>query len=112
MAVSYTSLMNGAKGARRIDSHGITATNAIMQSIERELDRAEALHPEYPESMYKRFAIMAEESGEVAKAILDWESYKSPGTWNHIREELIQTAAMCVRMLKNMEMEDNEEGEE
>ncbi len=43
---------------------------------------------------------MQEESGEVAKAVLDWDIGRD--TKAHIAEELIQTAAMCVRMLKTL----------
>ena len=68
--------------------------------VEQELNRAKKKHPEYPECNYKRLAIMQEEAGEVTKAVLHHEYEK--GTVEDIKEELIQTAAMCMRMLENL----------
>jgi len=34
------------------------------------------------------------------KAVLDY--HDAGGTLDHVKEELIQTAAMCMRMLKNL----------
>lgn len=68
--------------------------------IERELKRAERLHPQYPSNLYQQLAIMQEEAGEVTKAVLDYHYER--GTLSQIREEVIQTAAMCMRMLENL----------
>lgn len=68
--------------------------------IESELQRATKKHPNYPTDMFQQLAIMQEEAGEVTKAVLDHHFEK--GTLEHVREELIQTAAMCVRMLQNL----------
>lgn len=68
--------------------------------IESELQRAEKKHPIFPQDMFKQLAIMQEEAGEVTRAVLHYH-YEN-GTMDHIREELIQTAAMCMRMLKNL----------
>lgn len=72
--------------------------------IEAELNRAKKLHPNYPTDIYHQLAIMQEEAGEVAKAVLDYKSNKA--SLNDVREELIQTAAMCVRMLENLPLHD------
>lgn len=69
--------------------------------IERELIRAKKIHPDNPKDELFQLAVMIEEAGEVAKAVLDYRSKKCDK--KHIREELIQTAAMCMRMLENME---------
>jgi NTP pyrophosphatase (non-canonical NTP hydrolase) len=68
--------------------------------IESELKRAEIKHPDYPIDMFRQVAIMNEESGEVTKAVLDY--HYEGGSIEHIKEELIQTAAMCMRMLMNL----------
>lgn len=68
--------------------------------IDAELKRAETKHPVFPDDMFRQLAIMQEEAGEVTKAVLHYH-YEN-GTLNDIREELIQTAAMCMRMLINL----------
>lgn len=72
----------------------------IFEVIDAEVERAESKHPDYPKDMYKQLAIMQEEAGEVTKAVLHYE-YEF-GSLNDVKKELIQTAAMCVRMLKNI----------
>jgi NTP pyrophosphatase (non-canonical NTP hydrolase) len=69
--------------------------------IDAELKRAEQKHPNYPADMFQQLAIMQEEAGEVTKAVLHYHYEK--GTIYHVREELIQTAAMCMRMLQNLQ---------
>ena len=68
--------------------------------IQDELERAEIKHPDFPDDMFHQLAIMQEEAGEVTKAVLQYK-YED-GTYEHIQEELIHTAAMCMRMLQNM----------
>lgn len=68
--------------------------------IDAELKRAEKLHPNYPADMFRQLAIMQEEAGEVTKAVIDY--HYGNDSIDHIKEELIQTAAMCVRMLDNL----------
>jgi len=68
--------------------------------IDRELIRAEKIHPDFPKDIFQQLAIMQEESGEVVKSVVDYQFHG--GTINDIREELIQTAAMCMRMLNNL----------
>ena len=73
---------------------------SIYSEIEQELIYAKQQHPNYPTDIFKQLAIMQEEAGEVTMAVNDLESGKS--TIKHVREELIQTAAMCVRMIENL----------
>ncbi len=70
------------------------------ERIQRELDRAEFKHPDFPSDMFRQLAIMQEEAGEVTKAVLHY--HYEGGSFEHIEEELIQTAAMCMRMLENL----------
>lgn len=72
----------------------------ILEAITQELGSAEIKHPDFPTSIFRQLAIMQEEAGEVTKAVLHF--HYEDGTIEHIKEELIQTAAMCVRMLKHI----------
>ena len=76
---------------------------SIYEPIDKELKRAEKIHPSWPEDLLHQVAIMNEEAGEVTKAVLHYHYEK--GSLREIREELIQTAAMCVRMLNNLPKE-------
>lgn len=69
--------------------------------IDAELKRAKKKHPIYPISMYEQLAIMQEEAGEVTKAVLHFHYEK--GSLDDVKNELIQTAAMCMRMLESLE---------
>ncbi len=68
--------------------------------IEMELKRAEKKHPDFPKDMFRQLAIMQEEAGEVAKAILHY--HYETGSIADVEYELIQTAAMCMRMLQSL----------
>ncbi len=67
------------------------------EPIDRELKRAIRKHPNFPNDIFKQLAIMQEEAGEVTKAVNDY-AFFGAGI-KDVRDELIQTAAMCVRML-------------
>jgi lipopolysaccharide biosynthesis regulator YciM len=69
--------------------------------VEAELQRAKNIHPDWPDDLYVQLAVMQEEAGEVTKAILDFSFHKGPA--GDIKKELIQTAAMCMRMLEDFE---------
>ncbi len=68
--------------------------------IDAELNRAKQKHPNWPKGMFQQLAIMQEEAGEVTKAVLHY--HYEGGTIEHVKEELVQTAAMCMRMLENL----------
>lgn len=65
-----------------------------------ELVWAEKKHPNFPDDMFMQLAIIQEEAGEVTKAVLHYHFEK--GSLEDVRDELIQTGAMCVRMLKSI----------
>jgi NTP pyrophosphatase (non-canonical NTP hydrolase) len=62
-----------------------------------ELDRARLLHPEWPASPYAQLAVILEELGELAQAVLDAEY--SGGDPARVRAEAVQVAAMGLRFL-------------
>lgn len=66
--------------------------------VDEELERARDLYPEWPEDIVHQAAIVAEEAGEVVRAALNHHYHGAPKV--DIRDELIQTAAMCFRMLE------------
>ena len=66
--------------------------------IEAELQRAKIKHPEWPEGVLSQTAIMVGEAGEALKAALKFTENR--GDFKDIREEVIQTAAMCLRWLE------------
>lgn len=72
----------------------------IFEAIKNELTKAELKHPDYPECMFRQVAIMNEEAGEVTKAVLHY--HYEDGNLYQVRKELVQTAAMCIRMLINL----------
>lgn len=65
-----------------------------------ELERAKALHPKFPLDVIHQVAIMNEEAGEAIRAALNW-SYHGEDV-EHLKTELIQTAAMCLRCLEHI----------
>jgi len=72
----------------------------ILNKIEDELKRAEEIHPDFPTDIFQQLAILTEEAGEVAKAVNDFEF--EGNSIEDVKTELIQTAAMCVRMYANL----------
>ena len=76
----------------------MTDKQAIFWRVGMELDSAMKKHPETDNFDINKMAlVMTEEAGEVAKAVLQYQD--EDGDMEDVRSELIQTAAMCVRML-------------
>ncbi len=75
----------------------------ICEEITEEVIRAELKHPHWPADIIHQAAIVAEESGELVRASLNY-CYESdtPEDYEEIRKEAIQTAATCIRLLKNL----------
>lgn len=69
--------------------------------VKDQYNKAIEKHPYYPDDIFKQLAILTEEAGEVAKAVNDYYE-KDNQTTDHIKEELLQTAAMCFRMYINI----------
>lgn len=72
----------------------------IAEVIFAELRRAEEKHPAFPTDVIHQVAIMQEEAGEATRASLQLV-YENGSLYN-LQAELIQTAAMCIRVLKHM----------
>ncbi len=78
----------------------MTRENAI-ELLLAELDRAQRLHPKWPDDEVHAAAIVAEEAGELIKATLNY--YYHNGGRDDMRTEAIHTGAMALRFLINME---------
>lgn len=77
--------------------------NLDMRSVNDEIERAMMKFPTWPTDPIHAAAVISEESGEVMKAVLQavYEPHKSGPS--HVREEVIQTAAMCIRFLASLD---------
>lgn len=73
---------------------------SLFNIILAELRMAEAKYPAWPADLIHQVAIMQEESGEAIRAALNHVYHGEP--IEDVRGELVQTAAMCLRCLKNM----------
>lgn len=73
----------------------------IIEEILIELRRAEKKFPYWPSDVIHSAAIVNEESGELIRASLRY-SYENSGSVQEMKTEAIQTAAMCIRFLKNL----------
>lgn len=78
----------------------MTPRAAILTDIVIELERAKKLHPNWPADIIHAVAVVAEESGEAVRAALNM--HYQGGSIADLRTELVQTAAMCVRMIENL----------
>ena len=97
-SLSFTSYMQGMEDARQIDTHG--TIQPILANIATELSNAEEKWPEWPENYFQQACIVAEECGEAVRAVNEYHNDPTPDKYEDIINELIQTAAMCVRMIK------------
>lgn len=74
----------------------------MLERVEKELNRAKELFPLWPTDPLHAASIVAEEMGELTKAILEvtYEPHKS--TVKDVEEEAVQAAAMALRFLENL----------
>lgn len=79
----------------------------ILNTIISEVDRAESLYPVWPAPGRRgdhvaAASILLEEAGEVLKAANNYDMH-GRGSTAEMREEAIQTAAMAIRFLSNLD---------
>jgi hypothetical protein len=72
-----------------------------MEEILKELHQAKQKWPRYYSDVIHAAAIIGEEAGEILKAALDY-TYDN-GAIEDVEKETIQTAAMCIRLLENID---------
>lgn len=71
-------------------------TNMVLE----EIMLAEYKHPEWPKDLLHQIAIVNEESGEATRAAL--QVVYEQGSKQELQKELVQTAAMCFRMIQHL----------
>ena len=85
----------------------VIAVNEVLHQIGREVIAASRKFPDFPpnsKSAWKAQTIIAEEAGEIAKEMLHFTDEPHKGaTLEGIRQEAIQTAAMCVRFVQALD---------
>lgn len=74
---------------------------AITAAVLTELASAEAKYSWKNNNLIKQALVVLEEAGEVAQAVNNLD--EKNGTIEQVQTELIQTAAMCFRMLKGLD---------
>jgi NTP pyrophosphatase (non-canonical NTP hydrolase) len=74
----------------------------LYRDIDAERDRQDARFGRQIHSWPVWSAVLAEECGEVAQACLQAQ-WQEPGGLEHLREELIQVAAVAVHMLEKLD---------
>lgn len=74
----------------------------IIEEIKKELARAQELFPYWPDDIIHAAAIVNEESGELIRAAIQL-TYEG-GNIESVKTEAIQTAAMCIRFLSNLNL--------
>lgn len=82
-------------------SHDESTLHDVVNSVLKELERAEELHPVWPGSPFHGLAILQEEVGELTKATL--QCWYDEAEVEAVRTEAIQTAAMALRFLINLD---------
>jgi NTP pyrophosphatase (non-canonical NTP hydrolase) len=75
----------------------------VISLVREELNRAVTKFPTWPDDIIHAGNVVAEESGELAKAILQcvYEPHKSG--LGDVQAEAVQTAAMAIRFLMSMD---------
>lgn len=81
-------------------------TEQILCLVMAELERAGKIHPAWPTDLVKASAILAEEAGETLRAANTFDETRSGK--KEIITEAVQTAAMAIRLLKNINQEGTE----
>lgn len=83
----------------------------IRQGVLSEYQSAHERHPEFPSNPFAMMCIVSEELGEATQALNDLIHHKA-GTINDVMIELMQTAAVCMRMAEHLDKwnEKEEEG--
>jgi hypothetical protein len=74
-----------------------TVPGEIMAKITAEIKRADDKHGSFPEDLLLRVCIVAEEMGEVQKAIVDYKLAGAP--IEDVDTEMVHLAAMAIKFL-------------
>lgn len=72
----------------------------VIRLVINEIRLAERKHKYWPDDIIHAAAIVSEESGELIRAAVQCEL--DDGPIDEVRKEAIQTAATCIRLIKNI----------
>lgn len=81
----------------------MSKADVILQKIKEEVISSLNKHPKWSECPFHALSILGEEYGEVNQAALEHYKPKPNVSSDELRNELIQLAAMCVRMIDGVE---------
>lgn len=102
--------------ARRIIAAALTERNSetirtelISQDAFAELDSARRHYPDWPIDIVHASAIMVEEAGEVLKVANNLRWHQKDSDLSEFRKEVVQTIAMCFRLLLDTPLQEKEE---
>ncbi|EKN5126403.1 hypothetical protein DYG66_02125 [Yersinia enterocolitica] len=88
-------------GARRQGKTTCAQYTSISAEIVGEAMRASGIHPKWPTDALHAVSILTEESGELMKAAIEY--HYNNGDIEAVREEAVQTGAMALRVLMNID---------
>ena len=91
-------LPNVYQPTRKPQMTAYAAVDAMLQ----ELERAKVKHPTWPTNTLEQVAVLAGEAGETLQAALHF--VEGRGDIERVRAEAIQTGAMAIRVLINLEL--------
>lgn len=75
----------------------------VWDEIVAEYERAHRLYPTWPADVIQAVALMTEEAGEATQAANNYYWGHKEGTLPMLRKEVVETAAMCLRILLDTE---------
>lgn len=96
-ALNYVSLSrNWIQGFDQRVRYESISTEIVDEAI-----RASGIHPQWPTDALHAVSILTEESGELMKAAIEY--HYNNGDIEAVREEAVQTGAMALRVLMNID---------
>jgi len=88
----------------------LVENDPIFNAIAQEIVKATEKFPQWPDRLIDAGNIVAEEAGELSKACLQRTYEKDKCSWDDVRMEAIQTAAMCYRFLASLHLVNDDAG--
>lgn len=76
---------------------------SIIEEVLEELNRATKKFPTWPTNPFHALAILGEEYGELDKALVQYTYEPEKSTFEDVRSEAVQTAAMALRFLMSID---------
>lgn len=76
--------------------------NSIAESVFAEVQSAEKKHPEFPDDLVYKAALLSEEAGEAVREA-NFVCMEKKKSVEDFKEEVTQAACVCFRILATME---------